>query len=94
MRNGKETAELDPLGVQIVKKCMLTMFEETEDKPENMQGAIKKYTDIFEKQIIIQKACAYPPWQSPSKMKFPVLRRGHLCYVPEAVDRLIPPMDL
>ena len=29
---------------------MLTMFEETEDKPENMQGAIKKYTDIFEKQ--------------------------------------------
>ena len=26
------------------------MFEETEDKPENMQGAIKKYTDIFEKQ--------------------------------------------
>lgn len=50
MRTGKETAELDPLGVQIIKKCMLTMFEETEDKPENMQGAIKKYTDIFEKQ--------------------------------------------
>lgn len=58
VRTGKETAEVDPLGIQVLelsysdlKKMYVNyVWRNRRQAWEYLQGAIKKYTDIFEKQ--------------------------------------------